>query len=174
MPRGPGRKTLMLLRTDAEGQALKTCRKCDEVKPLGTGFYKVAKNGDKYENRCRICAIADSRRYREQNPERVQKWRRESRGRQSAAERLRLYGLTPARHAALLKKQGGVCAICGNPETRILRGTLTCLNVDHDHKTGRVRGLLCWACNMGLGRLGDSLERVRAAVSYLERHNASR
>jgi Recombination endonuclease VII len=56
--------------------------------------------------------------------------------------------------------QYGKCAICGH--------TLIKANTDHDHKTGEVRGLLCARCNRALGRFGDSLDLLRAAVIYLE------
>lgn len=53
----------------------------------------------------------------------------------------RLYGITAAQYDQMLEAQGGVCAVCGKPPGK------TRLNVDHDHKTGLVRGLLCWTCN---------------------------
>ena len=64
------------------------------------------------------------------------------------------------RHVAqLAEKQGGACAICGD--------TRDVLCVDHDHKTGRVRGMLCRACNLGIGCLGDDPIRLFMAASYL-------
>ena len=77
----------------------------------------------------------------------------------------RLYRLTPAEFDALLATQGGRCAICGAPSEAVKGGVL---EVDHCHATGRVRGLLCGPCNRGIGALGDSAERARAAASYLE------
>ena len=70
---------------------------------------------------------------------------------------LRRYGISAADVDDLVKRQGGVCPLCGreNPE-----------HVDHDHDTGRVRGVLCFNCNGGLGQFRDSLEN---AVSYLVR-----
>lgn len=76
---------------------------------------------------------------------------------------LRRYGLTKGSFEQLLIEQGGVCAICKRPQ-RSKR-----LAVDHCHKTGRVRGLLCDACNHGIGMLGDSADRCRAAANYLRR-----
>lgn len=62
----------------------------------------------------------------------------------------------------LFQAQGGVCAICGfPPKTKRL-------NLDHDHKTMEIRGLLCFPCNHGLGYFRDSPERLRRAADYLE------
>lgn len=74
-----------------------------------------------------------------------------------------VYGLAPGEYDALLAKQGGACAICrGKP--RRLR-----LAVDHDHTTGRVRGLLCKRCNHDLlGAAHDDPAILRRALEYLE------
>lgn len=74
------------------------------------------------------------------------------------------YGITLDEYEATLAKQGGACAICKSPPGRSL------LCVDHDHITGKARGLLCDPCNNGLGRFGDDVERLRSAVAYLRRY----
>lgn len=74
------------------------------------------------------------------------------------------YGLTPAGFEALEKAQSGLCAICRQPETAKRRRRLS---VDHDHKTGAVRGLLCGNCNKGIGCLKDSPELLARAMEYL-------
>lgn len=66
---------------------------------------------------------------------------------------------------ALLARQGGKCAICGTDRPGG-RGTF---HVDHDHATGKVRALLCNACNTGLGAFRDDPVRLRAAADYLDR-----
>jgi hypothetical protein len=72
----------------------------------------------------------------------------------------------------LLEEQGGGCAICGNPETAIRMNKIVAMSVDHNHSTGKRRGLLCTACNIGIGSLAESPERLRAAIAYLEKWNA--
>jgi len=67
----------------------------------------------------------------------------------------------------LFEKQNGVCAICGKEETRKLNGNICRLCIDHDHKTGEVRGLLCQRCNTKLGHLED-IEFIVKAKLYLE------
>lgn len=68
----------------------------------------------------------------------------------------------------LLESQEGVCAICGKEELRNKND----LSVDHCHDTGKVRGLLCGACNAGIGNLGDSAEKLELALVYLRKHQA--
>jgi hypothetical protein len=77
----------------------------------------------------------------------------------------RKYGLTPEQFDALLAAQGGVCGICRGPPTDV-RGFRP--HIDHCHRTGRVRGLLCSRCNHGLGAFGDDPERLRRAIVYLD------
>jgi len=79
---------------------------------------------------------------------------------------LKRYGLTPVDYAAMLDAQGGRCAICGEEAERTARR----LSVDHCHATGKVRGLLCRDCNVGLGVFGDEAEALRRAAEYLEKH----
>lgn len=65
--------------------------------------------------------------------------------------------------------QRGVCAICHRPETATLLGKPTRLRVDHDHKDGHIRGLLCNKCNAGIAQLGDDPDTLLAAAEYLRR-----
>ncbi len=77
----------------------------------------------------------------------------------------RLYGITLSDYAEMLVSQNGECKLCGvsHEEKR--------LAVDHDHKTKRVRGLLCNKCNLALGALGDDIDGIMRAASYLEEHS---
>ena len=83
----------------------------------------------------------------------------------------RTFGITSLLFDALVEKQHGRCAICDRDE-ETLRAARTrkyqWLYVDHDHLTGKIRGLLCNDCNAGLGLLADSLQRAKAVVRYLE------
>lgn len=158
---------------------MKTCTKCRQTKPL-VDFHKqkAAKDGHAYY--CKDCYRIIDRQYRRQNRGRLdrqkQKWRREHEAQALAINRrcnLRRYGLTLARYKRMLAEQGGVCAACGQAETRIIQGTLANLSVDHDHKTGVVRGLLCQACNLLLGLARDDSERLLTAVAYLKRYTGA-
>jgi hypothetical protein len=75
----------------------------------------------------------------------------------------RIYGITSDQYEAMLAYQGGVCWICGNPPKK------TRLHVDHDHKSGLVRGLLCWSCNRRvLPAARDNACVLTRAAEYLE------
>lgn len=76
---------------------------------------------------------------------------------------LKRLGLTPDAYNALLEAQGYVCKICRRPDM-----TGNALSVDHDHKTGRVRGLLCNKCNPMLGFAEDSPTILLRAIQYLK------
>lgn len=80
----------------------------------------------------------------------------------SEAELQKKYGISQAEWQEMFLKQGGVCAICGCHQR------YQSLAVDHDHKTKKVRGLLCVQCNRGLGRFFDSPLRLRRAAEYIE------
>lgn len=73
------------------------------------------------------------------------------------------YGISLEEYEILLNSQNGVCAICGN-----LNKTDKRLAVDHDHKTGKVRGLLCSSCNILLGNAQDNIIILKTMIKYLE------
>jgi Recombination endonuclease VII len=75
---------------------------------------------------------------------------------------LRKYGINSQQYDVMFKNQNGMCAICGRPPKNRR------LNVDHCHKTGRIRGLLCWRCNRGLGFFwNDDPVLMKKAIEYL-------
>lgn len=80
----------------------------------------------------------------------------------------RRYGLTMTEYDAMVERQGGTCALCLEPPTLVRRGLPPRLFVDHDHATGRVRGLLCNECNLFVRRVDvrpDGERFVRAFAS---------
>lgn len=105
------------------------------------------------------------RRYHERREVKAKNaWHNPGRERARAGYRRKAYGLEPREFEAMLEAQEGRCALCG----RLFRQTP---HVDHNHKSGRLRGLLCSRCNIGLGWVEASLRRDRRwmgrAVSYL-------
>jgi hypothetical protein len=100
----------------------------------------------------------------------TKKWKREhpDRARRSARNTnlKRLYGISLANYEEMLVKQGGGCAACG-----CTNGPHFSLAVDHSHKTGRVRSLLCNKCNGVLGFVDDDILKLLALVEYLKLWN---
>jgi hypothetical protein len=98
-----------------------------------------------------------------------------------AAHLKRLYGITVADYDALVVAQNGVCAICRQQPNTVRRpkgygrggGDMVGLVVDHDHTTGKVRGLLCINCNRALGYVHDDVALLDATASYLRAHQAA-
>jgi hypothetical protein len=75
------------------------------------------------------------------------------------ANMLKKYGLTQDDYDQMVRNQGGLCLICEESKK---------LFVDHCHREGRVRGLLCGQCNTAIGMLGEDLRRIRRALQYVE------
>lgn len=80
------------------------------------------------------------------------------------------YGITHADYAKKFKEQAGLCAICKNPETAVIRGNTLSLAVDHDHATGKVRDLLCKRCNLTLGLVDENPDLFLEFFRYLIKH----
>jgi len=160
----------------------KRCNKCGVMKSLEE-FYRASGMRDGYRGDCKLCNAAASRaryeadrvaeiarvkRWQQANADRVNAYHRERRAdpevkRQARAYHLmRTFGITIEQYEAILAGQGGVCAICGRAPSESIS-----LHVDHDHETGRIRGLLCFRCNNSLGDLDDDPALLQSALSYV-------
>jgi hypothetical protein len=82
----------------------------------------------------------------------------------------KFFGIGVVEFNKMLADQNGVCASCGRPEKEKRSGKIRHMAVDHCHKTGEIRGLLCGNCNRGIGKFEDSPALLRKAADYLERH----
>lgn len=91
-------------------------------------------------------------------------WRAANPARAKSNELRKMFGITLADYDAMLEAQGGGCAICGKPRDKHYR-----LAVDHDHASGKIRGLLCAHCNRGIGHFGDDPKLLRKAADYLSK-----
>ena len=80
------------------------------------------------------------------------------------------FGITVDQYNAMLARQSGLCDVCRKPETATRHGNVIRLTVDHDHKTGKVRGLICVRCNLALGHAGDDTDTLTALIQYLRKH----
>lgn len=115
-------------------------------------------HGEELKTKLRLRRATDPEWREEQNAKR--------RGRPQRHVHLKhFYGMTEEQYAAMFASQGGCCAICQQPSLRTL-------HVDHCHRTGKIRALLCTHCNNALGAMHDDPARLRAAADYLEKHLA--
>lgn len=142
--------------------------------PIGRVKYK---NGDK--NDCRFENLTTFRKiageWDHSSTEGRNKYLREYRRVDPILEKerylLRRFEISMDDYNRMLEAQGGVCAICKHPETHKRNGKLKAMAVDHSHKTGAIRGLLCCDCNTGIGKLKDSVNVLSNAIDYLRKHS---
>ncbi len=151
----------------------KRCYKCDEVKSLADfNWMRVNGRPVRRKYQCKVCEVAYTRAWRkvlqQNDPEEYRQYQLRDRRRKRLSEKK----VSEKDYREMMEKQNGVCAICGRLESTHKRGRVNPdrLSVDHCHKTGKVRGLLCGRCNRAIGLLRDNPALCRAAATYLERH----
>jgi hypothetical protein len=130
----------------------KQCKTCKEPKPLVEFRFNTKGKYSWHENNCKKCNLERGKERNQQFP-RIRK----------NGILKRKFGITIEDFDALLERQNGKCAICEVPHDLVKYG----LRVDHDHKTGKVRSLLCDTCNKGLGYFKDSSTLIQKAIDYL-------
>ncbi|MDP9795707.1 hypothetical protein J2S43_004219 [Catenuloplanes nepalensis] len=131
------------------------CPDCERILPLTPDFFPRSKNGRQGSGGyCKPCHNARGK----ESKQRLHGGSRQYHLR-------RRYGIDQEIFDAMLADQGGVCAICdaADPE-----------HVDHDHRTGAVRGILCFNCNGGLGQFRDNITYLDRAITYLKGHHTWR
>lgn len=163
------------VRASQRPDGVKACTRCGVTKPL-LDFYIHRGTRDGRSTHCAACQRARTREWNAANKDRIKARNAEyaaanpgQRKRDHRQFWLKMYGLTQETYAAMLEKQGGVCAICFLPERVIdsRTGEPRRLSVDHCHSSGRVRGLLCGRCNRSIGQFADDHERLERAAAYL-------
>lgn len=130
------------------------CKECGQDKVAGDFHWKS--NGNvAHGQRCRVCY----KKFCEQP------WYKE---RQRDNNLKRLYGISAEEYNTFYREQGGVCAVCKQESDAT--GKNSTLQVDHDHKSGKVRGLLCYRCNLAMGVLAEDEKRIYQILDYLSIH----
>lgn len=123
---------------------MKTCKLCNETKPY-EDFHASKKEKDGHHTWCKVCKLDHAR------------WKHlENR-----------YGITKEQYNQKFEEQKGCCDICGVHQMNFKHA----LAVDHNHTTGKVRGLLCGPCNTAIGKLKEDKKLFLAAIAYLEKHD---
>lgn len=160
----------------------KKCSRCKKSFP-SSGFHRNRSRRDGHDDYCKSCRREASAEYNKDHPlvvrrsreryynKNLDKIKAKSRSKYDATTgrdlRLkRAYGISLATYDKILASQNNTCAICGaTPNGRRLA-------VDHDHRTGKIRGLLCVGCNRGIGYFKDSPKLLLLASRYLQSQNA--
>lgn len=164
----------------------KRCVKCGEVKPLSEFTIHNREKGQ-HRNFCHECEKAWIRKYHktpqgkekrkkwvDQNKEKIEEYKEVYRNdpeKTKASKKyhrkywlMKQFGLTPDDYDRMLKDQNGCCAICGSDKSGNRSKNFM---IDHDHGTGKVRGLLCRRCNQAIGAFDDNPDLLRKAADYL-------
>ena len=167
----------------------KICSKCGEEKPINQ--FQFSRPNVRRPN-CKKCQNEYNRKYRKNNPDIVEKinkkhkiylkeyrkanrvkrneylkeWYRKNPDKKRSQKYRRRYGIDVEDYNKMLAEQDNVCAICGN--TDLGRKMAKYFVIDHCHKTGEIRGLLCHKCNMILGLCNDDPEILLSGALYLK------
>lgn len=160
----------------------KHCRTCNADKPLND-FYKNKSKPDGLCSNCKLCTSAYSRsdkgkasrdrfyaKHQVRRRQAASDWDHANPGKIKAwklRKRCAKFGITTERYFALISAQEGRCAICRiDFSTRKYAPA-----IDHCHKSGKVRGLLCLNCNSGIGKLREDVQILQKAIAYIESHS---
>ena len=146
---------------------MKKCNKCSEVKPLDLFFNdKGFKDGK--ASICKTCKMATTMAWREANKDKYNKYMRTKNKQSYEVQRLHRYDLTVEQYQSLLEAQGHKCAIegCNKKGTKKRK-----LAIDHDHKTGKVRGILCYKHNRDMNAIDTELVKL---LEYKKKHEETK
>ncbi len=157
----------------------KVCADCGDSKPLSE-FGKDKYNNDGLNYDCKECKNRKARARDKANPEQTKArnargakkraaWYKTTAGIETSrrAHLKKMFNITLETYNEMLEIQEGVCAICSKPEMNNVNKVLT---VDHNHETGKIRGLLCGLCNMGIGALRDDEQLLKNSIKYLRKY----
>lgn len=147
----------------------KKCTRCKETKTLSEFYIRGGTNrfAGTPSPRCRACNVVANRESWAKNGSRGINWERRIKY---------VFGMTREDYDHLLASQGGSCAICQTKSPigrRYKNGRIEKFSIDHCHRTGRIRGLLCMKCNMSIGQFDDSLPLLQKAMEYLRQHGST-
>lgn len=152
----------------------KICTGCDKRKPFSE-FNVNGKYADgtiSYKPKCKVCLLPESRKRQQNNYKKQRAANKRSYDKHEESryvkDKCRKYDLIPEELNFLINYHNEKCAICGEPETsKDNQGNVRRLAIDHCHKTGEVRGMLCHAHNVGLGAFQDNIKHLNSAIKYL-------
>lgn len=157
---------------------MKTCAKCKLAKSK-SDFGKRSSSKDGLNYYCKNCDSANCKAYysknktkiklkvlawQASNKEKVNSYKKKNKLNNPDYDLMRTHGVNKKQYDNMFNKQNGCCAVCRINQSEFKRS----LAVDHDHKTGKIRGLLCDRCNVALGMVRDSKDVLCKLIIYLE------
>ncbi len=149
---------------------MKKCSACSQEKEASE-FWKRTISPDGLAYICKACDAPRYMRKKRKNPEEIaakqKEWRDNNKKRIRDVKRNSKYGLSGEEADRMREEQFFACAICRRHESLLGKRGLV---IDHDHKTDKIRGLLCDKCNRCLGLLDDSVDIIESAVRYLRKY----
>ena len=160
----------------------KICLKCNEEKELSE-FHKSITGKLGVYHYCKECCaiknkinyIKNKKRINDNNKKRHTKHKNDLKYKESRLNTRfkNLYGITLDQYNQMYKEQNGLCAICGKPELVIHPQSkkVRALGIDHNHQTGKVRGLLCGVHNQMIGLAKENIQIFEKAINYLKERN---
>lgn len=141
---------------------MKTCSKC-KLEKERSEFYNCVSTKTGLSSYCKGCTAINIKERRGKDPEGTRRRDHKRYLSNKDAYLKRTFGISLKEWKGMHEAQGGVCDICKRPA-----GSLC---VDHNHESGKVRGLLCFQCNTSLGGFQDSVSVVSSALDYLTKHS---
>lgn len=143
---------------------MKTCSKCKRILPLEL-FPRRKRSPDGKSSWCKSCFKEHWKDYYEEHREVLSKRRSKYNSSKDRNRHLKYnYGIDYHEYEEMLIRQNGLCAVCKTT------GERSHLSIDHNHKTGKIRGLLCHTCNSALGMLKENKDIVANLLRYLNEH----
>ena len=151
----------MNIKKQAAAIVTKVCTKCHELKILDS-FPKRSGGVTKqlYKSWCKDCHYSHNKEWRQDNQELIRQYR--AKDKWTLQKRCARHGITPEEFWSIYEEQDGSCPVCD----KAIEAEDSA--IDHNHKTGEVRGILCKSCNRALGLLGDSPDTMFRGFTYLQ------
>lgn len=147
----------------------KSCLLIDRQKYYNSNRNRILAHSKEYEKKNKSRIQIRKKLYYENNLDKFKDRHKKNRIKINEGSRNRrlkyAYGISPNQYKILFDLQEGKCAICGKSDL----GKRKNLSIDHDHKTNKVRGLLCTKCNSLLGFAEDDIDKLMKAIKYLEK-----
>lgn len=157
------------------------CNGCNTTKPISE-FSKDRWRKAGFTFKCKICRAKQTKNWVKNNPEKVKEANFKSKEKRKnfysseegilssrKAHLKRMYDITIEQYNEMSEAQNHKCMICGGTEMNYKNKVLC---VDHNHATGKVRGLLCGLCNSGLGKFKENKQLLLNTIKYLEKYES--